>query len=360
MKLRLSLRIMVLFILRIYIILAETARLSSIDHTNVAHYTCPMTLFIDFPRWISPYIIPSLPFRWYGLMYVVAFSLSYLMIRLQARKGEISLDADQTLNLVLFCIVGLILGARLFSVLFYDGSFYYWTRPWMIFWPFRGGQFIGLPGMSYHGGLVGAIAGGWIYSRKYKIDFLSLADTVSIAAPLGYTFGRLGNFINGELFGRVSTRPWAVMFPDAPRFSTNYAWVRDIADSLGLAYQNGQLVNLPRHPSQLYEAFFEGIVLFLFLWFVIRPKRKHLPKGYALVWYMAGYGFVRFFIEYFRSPDENLGYIIAWGKESDNISIFQSFFNISMGQLFCLAMIVAAIIFAVILRRREGEGRVSH
>ena len=157
MKLRLSLRIMVLFILRIYINKTKTARLSSIDHTNVAHYTCSMTLFNEFPSWISPYIIPSLPFRWYGLMYVVAFAHAYLMIRIQARKGEISLDADQSLNLVLFCVFGLILGARLFSVLFYDGTLYYWTHPWMIFWPFRGSQFVGLPGMSYHGGIVGAV-----------------------------------------------------------------------------------------------------------------------------------------------------------------------------------------------------------
>jgi phosphatidylglycerol:prolipoprotein diacylglycerol transferase len=101
----------------------------SIDHTSIAHYTCLMTLFIEFPSWISPEIIPGLPLRWYGLMYVVAFSVAYLMIRVQARKGEIAIDADQTLNLVLYCVVGLILGARLFSVLFYDGSFYYLEFP---------------------------------------------------------------------------------------------------------------------------------------------------------------------------------------------------------------------------------------
>ncbi|MGH0053216.1 MAG: prolipoprotein diacylglyceryl transferase, partial [Sphaerochaetaceae bacterium] len=295
-----------------------------------------MTLFIEFPSWLSPVVIPGLPFRWYALMYVVAFGVAYLMIRVQARKGEISLDADQTLNLVLYCVVGLILGARLVSVLFYDGSFYYWTHPWMIFWPFSGGRFVGLPGMSYHGGLIGAIIGGWVYSKRNKESFFSLADTVAYAAPLGYTFGRLGNFINGELFGRVSTAPWAMIFPDAPAFSSNYAWVREIAAQSGLSYSSGTLVNLPRHPSQLYEALFEGVLLFLFLWFVIRPRRNKMPEGYGLVWYMVGYGFVRFFIEYFRTPDENLGYIIALGKESDNIALFQSLFNFSLGQLFCL------------------------
>lgn len=286
-------------------------------------------------------------------MYVVGFSIGYVLIRIQAKKKEISLNADRSLDLVLYCVVGLVLGARLFSVLFYDGTTYYWTHPWMIFWPFRNGTFVGLPGMSYHGGLVGGIIGGWLFSRRYSYSFLHIADTVCYSVPLGYTFGRLGNFINGELFGRVSTQSWAMVFPDAPSFSSNYEWVRTIADQVGLAYQSGALVNLPRHPSQLYEAFFEGIVLFLVLWFVIRPRREKLGKGSGLAFYMIGYGTIRFFLEYFRSPDENLGYMLSFGKESDNIALFQSFFNFSMGQLFCLAMIALGILLAVRVRSHK-------
>ena len=327
------------------------ATLCSIDLYTIAHYTCPMTQFILFPGWISPEIIPGLPLRWYGLMYVIAFAIGYFFIRVQARKNEVSLDQDQSLNLLLACIIGLVVGARLFSVLFYDGSFYYWTHPWMIFWPFHGSQFIGLPGMSYHGGLVGAVIGAYLYSRKNKMPFFELADTVVYAVPLGYTFGRLGNFINGELFGRVSTKPWAMVFPDAPLFSTNYSWVRTLADTLDIPYVAGSLVNLPRHPSQLYEALFEGIVLFLIMWFVIRPKREKQPYGFALSTYLMLYGAIRFVLEYFRAPDANLGYILAWGKESDNIALFQSFFNISMGQLFCLAMIAAGLVLYLVVRK---------
>ncbi|MCK9547143.1 MAG: prolipoprotein diacylglyceryl transferase [Sphaerochaeta sp.] len=314
-----------------------------------------MTQFITFPTWIRAEIIPSLPIRWYGLMYVVAFIIAYLLIRVQARRGEVVLDKDGTMNVVLYCVFGLIIGARLFSVLFYDGSTYYWTHPHMIFWPFRDGRLVGLPGMSYHGGLVGAAIGCWIYAKRNKTDFLTLADTIAFASPLGYTFGRLGNFINGELFGRVSTAPWAIVFPDAPRFSTNYAWVREIADQLGIAYQSGQLVNLPRHPSQLYEAFFEGILLFLFLWFVIRPRRTKNPAGMGVAWYVIGYGTVRFFLEYLRAPDEHLGYILAFGKESDTIALFQSPLNVSLGQLFCLAMIAFGVLFALLLHHRHKE-----
>ena len=312
-----------------------------------------MTQFLLFPGWISPEIIPGLPLRWYGLMYVVSFAIGYVLIRVQARKNEVTLDADQSLNLLLAGIIGLVVGARLFSVLFYDGSFYYWTHPWMIFWPFRGSQFVGLPGMSYHGGLVGAVTGVYVFSRKNKMHFFELADTVVYAVPLGYTFGRLGNFINGELFGRVSTKSWAMVFPDAPLFSTNYAWVRSLADTLDIPYVAGSLVNLPRHPSQLYEALFEGIVLFIIMWFVIRPKRGRYPYGFALAAYLMLYGAIRFVIEYFRAPDANLGYIIAWGKESDNIALFQSLFNISMGQLFCLAMIAAGLVLYLVVRKTE-------
>ncbi len=288
-------------------------------------------------------------------MYILAFAIAYLFIVLQAKKDEIALSSDDSLDLVMWCVVGLILGARLFSVLFYDGSTYYLTHPHLIFWPFRDGQFVGLPGMSYHGGLFGAAIGGLLYSRKKKIPFLEIADTVTYSVPLGYTFGRLGNFINGELFGRVSTKSWAIVFPAAPAYSTNYEWVRKIATQLSIPYELGQYINLPRHPSQLYEALFEGILLFFFLWFVIKPKRAKKPAGLGLSWYLIGYGTVRFFIEYLRTPDANLGYILAWGAGSDNIALFHSFLNISMGQIFCLIMIALGIAIRLIIHYRSTK-----
>ncbi|HKL58086.1 MAG TPA: prolipoprotein diacylglyceryl transferase family protein, partial [Sphaerochaeta sp.] len=134
-------------------------------------------------------------------------------------------------------------------------------------------------------------------------------------------------------------------------FSTNYEWVRTLADKLDIPYVAGSLINLPRHPSQLYEALFEGIVLFVIMWFVIRPRRERQPYGFALSSYLILYGSIRFVIEYFRAPDANLGYILAWGAESDNIALFQSFFNISMGQLFCLAMIAAGLALYLVVRK---------
>ncbi|MFA5698850.1 MAG: prolipoprotein diacylglyceryl transferase [Sphaerochaeta sp.] len=314
-----------------------------------------MALYITFPSWIKPEIFSFLPIRWYGLMYILAFGCAYYFITLQAKHDEITLSKDQSLDIVMWCVIGLILGARLFSVLFYDGTTYYLTHPHLIFWPFRNGQFVGLPGMSYHGGLFGAAVSAIIYTRKRKIPFFEVADTVVYSVPLGYTFGRLGNFINGELYGRVSTKPWAMIFPDAPAYSTNYEWVRQIADQLHIPYEVGQYINLPRHPSQLYEALFEGIFLFFFLWFVIKPKRKEKPFGTGLSWYLIGYGTVRFFIEYLRSPDANLGYILSWGAGSDNIALFYSFLNISMGQIFCLIMIAFGGALRLIIHIRSNR-----
>ena len=267
------------------------------------------------------------------------------------------MDSDTSINLFCYTIGFLLLGARLFSTLIYDGSWYYWTHPWMIFWPFRNGKFIGLPGMSYHGGVVGAIFGGWLFGRKYKYKFLDLADTVIAGIPLGYTFGRIGNFINGELWGRVTGSSYGMIFPDAPSFSTTIDWVREIADKIGLSYEYWDMVNLPRHPSQLYEAFFEGIFLFLIIWFIVRPisnknREKHGP-GMVTGAYFVGYGFVRFFLEYFREPDEQLGFIIKLGKETEPTALFKSFLNISMGQILCFLMIVAGIAFVIYARKSQ-------
>jgi phosphatidylglycerol---prolipoprotein diacylglyceryl transferase len=316
-----------------------------------------MFQFATYPTWISPYVIPGLPIRWYSLMYIVAFAITFLLFVHQIKHKELDYTIDDTLTLFLYTIAGLILGARLFSALVYDGSAFYWTHPWLIFWPFRNGQFIGLPGMSYHGGMLGAIVGSWLFSRRYRRSFLELADALAAGIPLGYTFGRLGNFINGELWGRVSTVSWSMVFPDAPRFSTNYAWVRGIADAVGLPYTPGALVNLPRHPSQLYEAFFEGVFLWLFLWFIIRRRKQF--QGFVLSWYIIGYGLVRFLIEYLREPDSNLGFVIAGGAVTEPLALFHSVLNISLGQVLSLLMVAGGVVLFFILGKRHQNAQLK-
>ena len=319
-------------------------------------------LFVAFPSWIDPYVIDGLPVRWYALMYIIAFSIAYILFRYQCRNdGLLRMSSDDSQTFFFIAILFLLIFARLFSVFFYSDGIFYLTHPWLIFWPFRNGHFVGLPGMSYHGGVVGALIGGLIYCHFHKEKLLRLTDTVVAGIPLGYTFGRLGNFLNAELYGRVTEVPWGMVFPTAPGFSSSEPWVREVADRVGIEYVLGDIINLPRHPSQLYEALFEGIVLFLILWFIIRPwkLRKNLPDGTVFSFYLIGYGVFRFAIEYCRQPDADIGYVIALGESSDNIALFQSLLNISKGQVFCFLMIVAGLLLLAVLfwRERHGYGK---
>jgi phosphatidylglycerol:prolipoprotein diacylglycerol transferase len=260
------------------------------------------------PEAISPYLfeVGAFQIRYYSLMYLVAFMLTYVLVSYRIKHEGYNYSNETVQDFFLWAIVGLIVGARLGYVLFYQFD-YYAKHPFEIFLPFdfsRGVKFIGISGMSYHGGAIGVLVAAIIYCRKHAINFWNFADLFCPAIPLGYTFGRIGNFINGELYGRATDVPWGMYFPLDP---------------------TRQL----RHPSQLYEAFFEGIVLFIILW-SIRKKKKF--DGFFFALYLIGYGLVRFFIEFLREPDMHLGFILA---------------SLSMGQLLCVLMIGAGMgIFA--------------
>jgi phosphatidylglycerol:prolipoprotein diacylglycerol transferase len=267
------------------------------------------------PENIDPVIfsIGSFKLQYYGLMYIVAFAITYFLAwyRVQ-REARFEISTDQLKDVMTFMILGLIVGARLGYVVFYNLP-YYLKHPLEIVLPFsfsNGFTFTGISGMSYHGGLIGAVLAGWLYVRKARLNSWDVIDLFFPAAPLGYTFGRLGNFINGELYGRVTSSPIGMYFP------------LDETNSL-------------RHPSQLYEAFFEGIFLFAVLWGIRKSK---LPKGSMIALYLIGYGLVRFFIEFFREPDEHLGFVIS---------------SFSMGQVLCAAMIVSGIGLFYYLRKKE-------
>jgi phosphatidylglycerol:prolipoprotein diacylglycerol transferase len=257
------------------------------------------------PEHINPNIIEIGQFqiRYYGLMYIVAFTIVYLLSLHRVKDEDYSFSKDTIQDSFVWMILGLMLGGRLGYVLFYNFS-YYLSRPLEIFLPFsfdNGIQFTGLAGMSYHGGLIGLIAAALLYCRKKKINFWHFADLFVPIVPLGYTFGRIGNFINGELYGRVTSSPWGMYFP------------LDMSNNL-------------RHPSQLYEAFFEGIFLFIILWSI---RKKSPFNGFLLALYLTGYGLVRFFIEFVRQPDPQLGFIVG---------------SLSMGQVLCFTMILCGAV----------------
>ncbi len=300
--------------------------------------------YIPYPSWIRPEIIPGLPLRWYGLMYLVAFTITYLLFSYQVKQRDLDIDKDTVLSFFFWGIVGLLVGARLFATLFFDASGRYLLKPWLIFWPFgENMQFTGFTGMNYYGGLVGALAGCIIYTKVKKLSILDWGDMLVAGIPLGYTFGRLGNFINGELYGRITTAPWGMIFPHARKFPAKEQWVREFAEKCGLAIEkNAVLVNLPRHPTQIYEAFLEGILLWLVIWFGFR-KRKPF-NGFLLGVYIISYGLVRFLVDYFRVPLRD-DFAIKLSSVDNPPYLLVTPWNLLASQIFSFLMIVGGVLF---------------
>ena len=315
-----------------------------------------MLLSMPFPSWLKPEIIPGLPFRWYGLMYLVAFTVAFLLYRRQLRERNFPMSDDELYSLFFWGVTALVLGARIFSALVYETDDFYRRSPWLIFWPFRNGRFTGFQGMSYHGGVIGGILAIIIYSKVKKYECREIGDMFAASIPLGYTFGRLGNFINGELFGRITGGPLGMIFPygGISPMDKNFALIRDTASEMGITAVAGPggVLNYPRHPSQLYEMVFEGVILWAFIWFF----RNRKPfKGFLVSLYLSGYGLVRFFIEYFREPDADMGYPLQFVKTSLPPALGHPLLCFSTGQILCFFMILLGIIWAFAVSRMKDK-----
>ncbi len=255
---------------------------------------------IPYPS-IDPEIVRIGPVavRWYGVMYLLGFGASYLLMRYQIVKRHLALGPDFLEAFYSYLFLGLIVGARLGYVLFYNLSAYL-HHPLDIFAVWQGG-------MSFHGGLIGSVAAGIWCCRKYGADPWQVADLITVTAPIGLGLGRLGNFINGELYGRVTDVPWGMIFPNGGP--------------------------LPRHPSQLYELFLEGVVLFTILWTVKDRLRR---TGALSALFIILYGVFRIVAELFREPDPQLGFIVG---------------PVTMGQILSSCMVLAGTIVLVLRRK---------
>ena len=242
---------------------------------------------------------------WYGLAYIVGAALAGVVMYRTQRRWGLGLTIDDVWMVTTGVVFGLIVGARLFYVLFY-GDGYYFSHPAEILAVNQGG-------MSFHGGLVGGIVGGWLVCRMNRISAWTVADLGVIGAPVALALGRCANFVNGELWGKPTDLPWGVVF-------------------------GGAAGTMPRHPSQLYEALLEGVVLFCVLQ-VLSRKKPPLPQGTFLGVFLLGYGIARILVEFVRVPDAQLGYLFGG--------------VVTMGQLLSLPLVVAGIVMLVIARKRN-------
>lgn len=253
---------------------------------------------LEFPD-ISPIMleIGPLAIRWYSMAYLVGIIAAWWLASLAVKKYKMPFDNKKLEDLAFYCTMGVIFGGRLGYVLFYGGSSFLY-QPWQILEIWKGG-------MSFHGGIIGVILAIWVYARKYEYKFLQVTDLVVLYIPIGIFLGRIANFINDELWGRVTDVPWAVRFP-----SGGY---------------------LPRHPSQLYEAFFEGLVMFVILNILWSSERIRKATGFVSAIFALCYGTFRISMEQFRQPDEHMGFFFGY---------------ITMGQMLSIPLIIAGLIVA--------------
>lgn len=242
---------------------------------------------------IDPVLLRLGPFeiRYYGLFYLLGFVIAYFMLNHLAKKRELKIDKDDIADYLLYVIIGTVLGARIFYIIFYNLPFYL-GNPFEMLAIWHGG-------LSFHGGFIGAVIAVIYFCRKKKLDIYEMLDISVIPLALGLALGRIGNFTNGELYGRITDAPWAVKFPDAPGF---------------------------RHPSQIYESF-KNLIIFSTLWVI---KDKKMPKGFMFWLFVVMYAALRFVVEFTREPDEQLGFIIGF---------------LSMGQILSIVMFLVGLFF---------------
>jgi len=244
---------------------------------------------------IYPHINPiaiqigPLKIHWYGLMYLLAFTIGWILADYRARKPQYHWSREQITDLIFYVAMGVIIGGRIGYMIFYDlPGFIY--QPWVLFKIWEGG-------MSFHGGLIGVMLTVWLWGRKNNKKFWEVGDFITPIAPIGLAAGRIGNFLGGELWGKLTHVPWGMIYPQAGP--------------------------LPRHPSEIYEFFLEGILLFIILWiYSSKPRPRTAVSGLFLL----GYGCARCFCEFFRQPDPQYGYF-AFGW-------------LTMGQLLSFPMII--------------------
>ena len=244
--------------------------------------------------------------HWYGLMYLAGFLSAWWLGRQRIRAGRLpGVDMNGFSDLLFYSMLGVVVGGRVGYMLFYAFDAFL-ANPLILFKVWEGG-------MSFHGGLLGVVAGCLWWVRRHRLHFFDVMDFVAPLVPLGLGFGRLGNYVGGELWGKYTNAGWGVIFPRAEEALQNLPW-----EQVQAQYASGALDRLARHPSQLYEALLEGVVMFLVLWFYsARPRARYAVSGlFALL-----YGAFRFLVEFVRMPDNGIYVAFGWLTRGQILSL---------------------------------------
>ncbi len=263
--------------------------------------------YLAYPNWLAPALSPGLPLRWYGILLAGAVLVCWFLFRSHTtacsllpptREGR-----DLQARFFTYVLLGALLGSRLVYLLTQDGWQSYLGRPWRIVWPFEDGTYTGVEGFNEFGAIVGASAGVILFSAVARQEMVRWADALALTGPLFTLFARLGNFANREFLGRVTTLRWGVVFPNAERYSVAEQRISAVLTETGVPVAPGQLlVNLPRHPVQLYEALVAGVLLWAIGWFLIRTRP--LFRGATTGLILTGHGVVSFVLGYYREADD--------------------------------------------------------
>jgi phosphatidylglycerol:prolipoprotein diacylglycerol transferase len=307
-------------------------------------------LNLEYPQWLSPTLSAVLPLRWYGALIAASLVGIWYLFRHEAQRrgviGRSPKDRQEQARFFTWTILSGLAGGRVLFVLLEPDAIDYVRQPWLLLWPFTQGEFRGIEGMNAFGSIAGAVAGAALFSVRSRHPFLEWADIAAYCSPLVALGAGIGNFANGEHIGRITTAPWGVRFPNGERLPVAEHRIELMIEAIGLDIHPSQLlVNLPRHPVQLYEALLCGLGLWAVLWLLVRKERLFPGMGLGLT--VTAYGMCNALLGYYREADP----VMRWTTAAETeMGFVEGVLGLSHHQVAALLLVAAGLLTIVVSR----------
>ena len=313
-----------------------------------------MTAYLVYPEWLHTVIAPALPVRWYTLLHLLGYLTVFLLFLDHLRARGTPEEITEARRFFFWFIIGYLAGARLGALILFGPLEEVVRRPWLVLWPFDESMaFVGIRGMSFGGGLIGAAVALLLHHLRHRVRILLWADALIVGIPLMFFLVRVGNFANQELYGRVTSLPWGVVFPEAQPVPVAAAGIYRRAIALGVpAIGESGFVNLPRHPAQLYEALLTGLIA----WAVLRwaTLRRRIHEGWLAATYLLIYGCAQFLLGYLRVPPIRDPFVVRLSRPGHPPALFSSPLDLTADQLLSVLFIVAGALMLWAVRRHRA------